>query len=60
LVYHPEHLIEKLDTLSRCSDHRDRFSDNENIVFLCPELLAVYTLEGVELKGLKGDLLSEI
>ena len=48
------------DTLSRCSDYRDKSSNNKNIVLLCPELLAVHTLEGVKLKGLEKDLLSKI
>jgi len=60
LVYYLGHLIEKLNILSRYSDHRDRSSDNKNIVFLCLELLVVYTLEEVKLKDLKENLLSEI
>jgi len=60
LVYCPRYFIEKPDTLFRWLNHRDGSSDNENIVLLCSELLAIYTLKEVELEGLKRDLLSEI
>jgi len=60
LVHHLEHSMGKPDALSRYSDHRDRSSDNKNIILLCPKLLAVCALEGIELKDLEKDLLSEI
>ena len=60
LVHHLEHSMGKPDALSRYSDYRDRSSDNENIILLCPKLLAVCALEEIELKGLEKDLLSEI
>jgi len=60
LVYCPRYFIEKPNTLFRWLNHRDRFFDNENIVLFCFELLAIYTLKGVELKELKRDLFSEI
>ena len=60
LVYYPGCSIGRLNTLFRCSDYEDRSSDNENIVILYPELLAIYALEEVKLKGLKKDLFSKI
>jgi len=50
----------KPDTLSRRANHRNRASDNENIVLLQPEFLAVYALEGVELTGVEQKILSDI
>ena len=42
----------KLDALSRRADHRNGASDNENVVLLRLEFLAVHALEGVELMGM--------
>jgi len=50
----------KPDALSRRADHRNRASDNENIVLLRPEFLAVHALEGVELTGMEQKILSNI
>jgi len=50
----------KLDVLSRRVDHRNRASDNENIVLLQLEFLAVCALEGVELTGVEQKILSDI
>jgi len=50
----------KLDALSRRADHRNGASDNENIVLLRLEFLAVRTLEGVELTGIEQKILSDI
>jgi len=50
----------KPDTLSRRADHGNAASDNENIVLLRPEFLAVHTLEGVELAGVEQKILSNI
>jgi len=50
----------KLDALSRRADHRNRASDNENVVLLWPEFLAVHALEGVELTGVEQKILSNI
>jgi len=50
----------KLDTLSRRADHRNGASDNENVVLLRPEFLAVRALEGVELMGVEQKILSDI
>jgi len=50
----------KLDALSRRADHGNGASDNENIVLLQPEFLAVHALEGVELMGIEQKILSDI
>jgi len=54
------HTMGKLDALSRRADHGNGTSDNENIVLLRPELLAVRALEGVELAGVEQKILSDI
>ena len=50
----------KLDALSRKADHRNRASNNENVVLLWLEFLAVHALEGVELTGVEQKILSNI
>jgi len=50
----------KPDALSRRADHGNGASDNENIVLLQPEFLAVCALEGVELTGVEQKILSDI
>ena len=50
----------KPDTLLRRADHGNRASDNENVVLLRPEFLAVRALEGVELTGMEQKILSDI
>jgi len=50
----------KPDTLLRRADHRNRVSDNKNIVLLRPEFLAVCALERVELTGIEQKILSNI
>jgi len=50
----------KPDALSRRADHGNGVSDNENIVLLRPEFLAVCALEGVELTGIEQKILSDI
>ena len=50
----------KLDILSRRADHRNRASDNENIVLFWLEFLVVHALEGVELTGIEQKILSDI
>jgi len=60
LHHHPGHTMGKLDTLSRRADHGNGASDNENIVLLRPELLAVRALEEVELAGVEQKILSDI
>jgi len=60
LHHHPGRTMGKLDALSRRADHGNRASDNENVVFLRPEFLAVRALEGVELTGVEQKILSDI
>jgi len=60
LHHHPGRTIGKLDALSRRADHGNGASDNENVVLLRPEFLAVRTLEGVELTGVEQKILSDI
>jgi len=61
LLYHrPRRTIDKPDTLSRRADHGNRASNNENVVLLRPEFLAVCALEGVELTGVEQKILSDI
>jgi len=50
----------KPDALSRRADHGNGASDNENIVLLQLEFLAVHALEGVELTGVEQKILSGI
>jgi len=50
----------KPDALSRRANHGNGASDNENIVLLRPELLAVRALKGVELAGIEQKILSDI
>jgi len=61
LLHHrPGRTMGKLDALSRRADHGNRASDNENVVLLRPEFLAVHALEGVELTGIEQKILSDI
>jgi len=50
----------KPDALLRRANHGNGASDNENIVFLRLEFLAVCALEGVELTGVEQKILSDI
>ena len=50
----------KLDTLSRRADHGNGASNNENMVLLRLEFLAVYALEGMELTSVEQKILSNI
>jgi len=50
----------KPDALSRRANHGNRASDNENVVLLRLEFLAVCALEGVELIGIEQKILSDI
>jgi len=60
LLHHPGHTMGKLDALSRRADHRNGALDNENIVLLWLEFLAVHALEEVELAGVEQKILSDI
>jgi len=50
----------KLDVLLKRADHGNGASDNENIVLLQPEFLAVHALERVELTGIEQKILFDI
>ena len=50
----------KLDALLRRANHGNRASNNEKIVLLRLEFLAVRALEGVELTGVEQKILSDI
>jgi len=50
----------KLDALLTRADHENGALDNENIVLLQPEFLAVRALEGVELTSIEQKILSDI
>jgi len=50
----------KPDALLRRPDHSKGTSDNEDVVLLRPELLAIQALEGVQLEGPEKDILREI
>ena len=61
LLHHrPGRTMGKPDTLLRRADHGNGASDNENVVLLRPEFLAVRALEGVELMGIEQKILSDI
>jgi len=61
LLHHcPGCTMGKPDALSRRANHGNGASDNENIVLLRPEFLAVRALEGVELTGIEQKILSDI
>jgi len=50
----------KPDALSQRPNHGNRASDNENMVLLQLELIAVQALEGLHLEGPEQDMLREI
>jgi len=60
LVHCPGRCMGKPNALSRRPDHGNRASDNEDVVLLRLELLAIQALEGVQLEGLEKDILREI
>jgi len=61
LLHHrPRRTMGKLDALSRRADYGNGASNNENIVLLRLEFLAVHALEGVELTGMEQKILSDI
>ena len=60
LVHRLGYCIGKPDALSRRLDHGNGASDNEDVVLLRPEFLAVRALEGVQLEGLERDILREV
>jgi len=60
LIHRPGRSMGKPDALSRRPDHGKGTSDNEDVVLLRPELIAVRALEGLHLEGLERDMLREI
>ena len=60
LYYHPDKSMGKLDILSQQQDHRDSLHNNENIILLKPELLAVCASERMTFKGKEYVLLTDI
>ena len=60
LHYRPGRTMGKPDALSRRADHGNGASDNENIVLLQLEFLAVRALEEVELTGVEQKILFDI
>jgi len=50
----------KPDALSRRPDHGKGAFDNEDVVLLRPELLAIRALERVQMEGPEKDILKEI
>jgi len=60
LVHRPGCSMGKPDALSRRLDHGKGASDNEDVVLLQPELIAVRALEGLYLEGPERDMLREI
>ena len=60
LHHYSKRTMGKLDTLLKRANHRNEVSDNENIVLLQLEFLAVCALEGVELTSIEQKILSNI
>jgi len=60
LVHCPGRSIGKPDALSRRPDHGKGTSDNEDVVLLQPELIAVRALKGLHLERPERDMLREI
>ena len=60
LVHRPGRCMGKPDALLRRPDHGNGASDNEDMVLLRLEFLAVRALEGVQLEGLEQDILREV
>ena len=60
LIHHPGRFMGKPDALSRRLDHGKGTSNNEDVVFLRPELIAVQALKGLHLEGPERDMLREI
>ena len=60
LIHCPGRSMGKPDALSQRPNHGNRASDNENMVLLQLELIAVQALEGLHLEGPEQDMLREI
>jgi len=57
LIHRPERSIGKPDALLWRPDHGKGTSDNEDVVLLRPELLAIRALEGIQSEGPEKDIL---
>jgi len=57
LTHRPGRSMGKPDALSRRPDHGKGTSDNEDVVLLRPELLAIRALEGIQSEGPEKDIL---
>jgi len=60
LIHRPGRSMGKPDALLQRPDHGKGTSDNEDVVLLRPELIAVQALEGLHLEGPERDMLREI
>jgi len=60
LIHRPGRSMGKPDVLSRRPDHGNRAFNNEDVILLRPELLAIQALKGVQLEGPEKDILREI
>ena len=60
LTHCPGRCMGKPDVLSWRPDHGKGASNNEDVVLLQPELLAIQALEGVQMEGPERDILREI
>ena len=60
LAHYPGHSMGKPNTLLQRPDHGKGAADNEDVILLWPELLAVRALKGVQLEGPEQDILREI
>jgi len=60
LVHRPGHCMGKPDALLQRPDHGNGASNNQDVVLLRPELLAIRALKGVQLEGPEKDILREI
>jgi hypothetical protein len=50
----------KFNALSQRSDHGSGAKDNDNMVLLTPNFLAIRALKGLVMLGEEGDILKEI
>ena len=60
LIHRPGRSMGKPDALLWRPDHGKGTSDNEDVVLLRPELIAIQALEGLHLEGPERDMLREI
>jgi RNase H-like domain found in reverse transcriptase len=61
LMHHrPGKTMDKSDALSQRSDHGLGAKDNDNMVLLTPNFLAIQAFEGLVMLSKEGDILKEI